>query len=357
MNEADLDRKQSLQVLDPSPEEESPVAPEKSSNSYFPAPAGSSALGLHTHNTAYYCESSSLYLCRHSRVQWPSMSSTDTNASTNQTVQLAQRYSSYTFTAFLAQHITSTSLLPLALGAQPASKYLLLFRPYYQSYPLAEPLLVLAPLAIHITSGIALRIHRRRILLRHYGYYDADAQGDPESWSLWGRDGKGDVSSGERVRASKGAPWPKLTWTARAGYMAIPLVAGHAALTRLLPLYVDGGSSSIGLDYISHGIALAPALGYLGFTALVGVVGSHVVWGWARWTGLAPGEAVEGEEAGVVLRRKRRFWGVWLVAAGVVGGWLAGGLGVVGRDGRAGGWVGGVYDQIYGRVPGLGRWV
>lgn len=120
---------------------------------------------------------------------------------------------------------------------------------------------------------------------------------------------------------------------------------------------VDGGSSNIGLDYVSHGIAIAPVLGYVGFAALVGVLGSHVVWGWARWTGWAPGESADGEEGERTVSRTRRFWGIWGVAGVVVGTWLAGGLGVLGRDGKAVGWVGGVYDGLYKQVPLLGSWV
>ena len=44
-----------------------------------------------------------------------------------------QRYSSYTFSAFLAAHVTNTSLIPLLTrSVQSSDAYLLLTRPYYR---------------------------------------------------------------------------------------------------------------------------------------------------------------------------------------------------------------------------------
>lgn len=75
----------------------------------------------------------------------------------NQTVELMttvtrlQKYSTYAFTIFASFHITNTSIIPLVTRSVPASEpYLLLTRPYYQSFPL-EPLLVTLPIATHST--------------------------------------------------------------------------------------------------------------------------------------------------------------------------------------------------------------
>lgn len=269
-----------------------------------------------------------------------------------QILQSLQKYSSYAFSIFAAFHVTNTAVLPLVsrllsdsntAATQDASQYLLLTRPYYQS-PVAEPVVVLLPLVTHIASGIALRLYKRHILLKHYGGYTpllpAYSKEDRARWRT--------------------APWPKTSWQQMAGYVAIPLVLGHSFITRGLPLRVEGGSSGIGLDYVSHGFAIAPKLHVLGYVALVGVVGSHVVWGWAKWLGLAPKEAVQGETQERQLERRTRWWEVWSVAGAVVGIWVAGGVGVVGRaglEGRVPGWVGRVYDGLYRELPIISGWV
>ena len=99
---------------------------------------------------------------------------------------------------------------------------------------------------------MALRLYRRQVLLKQLG---AETRGD---------------------RAT--IAWPKLSGTSVLGYVAVPLVLGHTAINRMLPLWADGGSSSIGLDFVSHGLNVGPMwyriAGRVGYAALVGVVGS-----------------------------------------------------------------------------------
>lgn len=140
------------------------------------------------------------------------------------------------------------------------------------------------------------------------------------------------------------------------GYVAVPLVVGHAAVTRGLPLWVEGGSSGIGLEYVSHGFGVAPKLSAVVYGSLVAVVGMHVVWGWAKWLGWTPDQVGE-EDGDGVLARKRRWWVINGIGTLVAGLWMAGGLGVVGRGGKVGGWVGKGYDELYRRIPVLGRWI
>ncbi|KAI9719683.1 MAG: hypothetical protein M1828_006115 [Chrysothrix sp. TS-e1954] len=304
----------SLHTLDPSPVEETPSTAQPR-DSYFP-PTRTSSLGL-GHSAPYY-------------------------------LHRAQKYSTYLFSAFAALHITNTSLLPLLLRSTPAaSTYLLLTRPYYQSFPL-EHLFITLPLLTHVTSGILLRLYHRRASLRH---------------------------SGAETKAEKRSiKWPRLSWQSVMGYAAVPLVAGHVGLNRLLPLWEEGGSSGIGLEFVGHGVAVAPVAGFLAYLGLVGVVGSHVVWGWARWMGwdgraeASPGDGGAssgggGASPGGGARArggrldKKRQWTVAAANALIVSLWLAGGLGVVGRNGRMAGWVGRMYDELYRRVPWVGMWV
>ncbi|KAI9826158.1 MAG: hypothetical protein M1832_000607, partial [Thelocarpon impressellum] len=134
-----------LQELEPSPID-SPSDVEKAS--YFPPSspppphilphASTASLGLGKHGAVFYLRN-------------------------------IQRYSSYAFTLFLSLHVANTALLPLATRSVSAAEpYLLLTRPYYQSLAL-EPLLVAAPLALHVAAGVALRLHRRARLAQRYG--------------------------------------------------------------------------------------------------------------------------------------------------------------------------------------------
>ena len=246
-----------------------------------------------------------------------------------------QRYSSYTFSAFLTLHIANTSLIPLATRSVPAADtYLLLTRPYYQSFP-AEPLLVVLPLLAHVGAGLALRLHRRHQLAVRYGAAEDDQiteRGRDRPW------------------------WPKLSGTAALGWALAPLVAGHALANRALPLWAHGGSSSIGLAFVSHAFARHRAVAAAGYAVLVGVASWHVVWGWARWLGWTPAQVVDrGVEGG--WRRKQRWYAINGLSALLAGLWMAGGLGVVGQAGEAKGWLGREYDDLLTKIPVVGGWL
>ena len=139
---ADRDNLASLQEVEPSPVEETPS---DSKDNYFPdssgtsSPKTTSSVGLSGHSTTWY-------------------------------LRRIQKYSSYAFSAFTVAHIANTSLIPLATGSVHASEgSLLLTRPYYQSWPIAEPFLIIIPLMAHIGSGLALRLYRRNVNASRYG--------------------------------------------------------------------------------------------------------------------------------------------------------------------------------------------
>ncbi|KAK3076447.1 hypothetical protein LTS18_012986 [Coniosporium uncinatum] len=308
--------------VDPSPEE----SPEYiSKDEYFPEssdrqpspPARTHTLGLGNHGPVYWCRCS------------PSTSSHQFQL-TSYAVTRIHKYSSFAFTAFAALHITNTSLLPLLTRSIPASDtYLLLTRPYYQSQPL-ETFLIAAPLWLHVGSGVALRLYRRRVAVERYGAEDK--------------------------KYRRRVAWPALSGTSALGYAMVPLVAGHVFVNRILPLYYEGGNSNIGLEYVSHGFARFPAISYAAFTALVSIGVWHMVWGMAKWQGLTPAYVKEGGEEGQVYR-KRRFYGVNGVAALITGLWLSGGLGVIGRGGPAIGWLAKNYDELFRKIPIVGNWL
>lgn len=128
-----------------------------------------------------------------------------------------------------------------------------------------------------------------------------------------------------------------------------PLVLGHVFVNRILPWWVEGGSSGVGLGFVSHGFAKHPMLAYAGYAVLVAVGSGHMIWGWAKWVGLTPRSVQQVGEA--AKKSKRRWLMINGVAALTAVAWMAGGLGVVGRGGRSLGWVGIGYDEIYSYVP------
>lgn len=244
-------------------------------------------------------------------------------------VYRVQKYSSYAFTIFASFHIANTSLIPLLTrSVHESNRYLLLTRPFYQS-ALTEPLLVAIPLVAHVSSGIALRLYRRRQALHRYG--------------------------AESHQDRRKIPWPPFSGTSVLGYALLPFAGFHIWTTRILPVYMHGDSSLISLGYISHGFSLHSVVSFAGFAALVSVGAWHTTWGWARWLGLAPTQVTEMDSRRQIVK-KRRWYGINAVSALVTGLWLAGSLGVVGRGGKTDGWIGREFDELYKCVPLIGKW-
>lgn len=66
-----------------------------------------------------------------------------------------------------------------------------------------------------------------------------------------------------------------------AGWLLLPPLLAHSLVLRVIPLYLDGGSADVGLQYISHGFDYHGRIGwwlnavyYVGF---VTVASTHVV--------------------------------------------------------------------------------
>ena len=295
-----------LQELDPSPVE-SPntdaASPEKDAESgtYFPPsrPSTSTTLGFHP-------------------------------TTVSNTLLALQKYSVIPPSLYLLGHYTSTALVPLfTQDIYAAERTLLLTRPYYQSFPL-EPLLIFAPIATHVLSGIALRIHRRRISAKRHG---------------------GDTYA-ERRRIA----WPKVSLTSALGFALYPMLAAHVIVNRMTPLKVEGGSSGVGLRYFAHGIAKHPVVSNVGYAVMVSVASWHFVGGAAKFLQVSK-EYVTGVGDEGRRKRQRRAWLINIVAALVAAGWIAGGLGVVGRAGAGTGWEAKNWDAILRKVPLLGYYM
>lgn len=319
-----------LTEVDPSPVEETPI--EYKEKSYFPdqlqgegwgpgatgvSRTGTLGLRLGDHGASWWRTSPFNIQFDHVGLRL------DVRANRHVVTRI-QRYSSYAFTVFTSFHIANVALIPLATrSVAESNRYLLLTRPYYQSV-ITEPLFVGIPLVAHVASGIALRLYRRRKALQRYG---------------------AETSNDKRT-----IPWPALSGTSALGYALVPLASFHVWATRILPLYAHGDSSLVNLSYISHGFADHPFVSFAGFTALIGIGSWHIVWGAAKWMGFAPSQ-VPSHDSQRALVRKRRWYSINAVSAVIACLWWAGGLGIVGRDGKVSGWIGREYDDLYRYIP------
>ncbi|KAK3331289.1 hypothetical protein B0H66DRAFT_598774 [Apodospora peruviana] len=260
-----------------------------------------------------------------------------------------QRYSSYTFSFFASLHLATTSIIPLAARSVPASEsYLLLAREIYQT-SLSEPLLIGIPIVTHVGSGIAIRLLRRGHNLRRYGREKGPRHGHGQKSSL-------SISS---LGINSG--WPNLSYIALSGYGFTAVLAAHIFMNRALPLAVEGDSANIGLAYVAHGFARHGWISWAAYVALLGLGCGHMVWGWAKWFGLAQGAGWKLERPTGNLtvdkrtrkKRRRMLMGINAGAVAAAGVWAAGGLWVVARGGETPGWVGKLYDGLYAKIPGF----
>jgi len=136
----------------------------------------------------------------------------------------------------------------------------------------------------------------------------------------------------------------------------VPLISGHVLVNRITPLIVEGGSSGVGLGFVSHGVSYHPIFANIAYAALIAVGGWHFVWGAAKWQGWLP-ETVSEDSGYGHKRRRRRWWVLNAVAAAVTSLWMAGGMGVVLRGGPGAGWEAKGWDEILARIPVVTPWM
>lgn len=260
-----------------------------------------------------------------------------------------QKYSSLTFAIFATIHLANTSLIPLIVQSVPASEtYLLQAREIYQT-PTTEPLLVGLPIIAHVLSGVAVRLLRRSQNLKRYG---GSTPGLPALRHM-------PTSAASLLKPSTSSQvrtWPSFGYISASGYAFAVLLWAHVGMNRMLPLKVEGDSSNIGLAYVGHGFVRHGAVAWVAFGGLIVVGCGHMVWGAAKWLGVATTTAPWTSSGSAVVdrstrrRRRRAWWATHAVAAGLAGLWAAGGLGVVARGGLTEGWVGKLYDGIFAHI-------
>ncbi|KAF7560034.1 hypothetical protein G7046_g4124 [Stylonectria norvegica] len=234
-----------------------------------------------------------------------------------------QRLSSYAMGFFTSLHLANVSLIPAITRSVAGSEtYLLMTREIYQT-SLTEPILVALPVLAHIGSGIALRVLRRSRNTKRYG----------------------DTSL-----------WPPVSYISMSGYAFTVFYTAHAFVNRILPLQVEGDSSNIGLAYVAHGFARHPVIARIAYIGLIVVGCSHMIWGQAKWLGIAPstngwqGSSSVGVDKATKKQRRRKWIGIHGAALGLAALWAVGGLAVVARGGLTDGWIGKVYDNLFATV-------
>lgn len=148
--------------------------------------------------------------------------------------------------------------------------------------------------------------------------------------------------------------WPAVSWISASGYAFAVFLTVHIAMNRVVPLMVEGDSSDIGLAYVAHGFARHTAISTLGYVGLLAAGCGHMVWGAAKWLGLAPPspsrDGLPVLDARTIKARRRMWFGINAASATFALVWAAGGLGVVARGGLSPGWIGKVYDKLFASV-------
>ncbi|KPM36675.1 hypothetical protein AK830_g9883 [Neonectria ditissima] len=238
-----------------------------------------------------------------------------------------QKFSSYAMGLFTSLHLANVSLIPAITRSVAGSEtYLLMTREVYQT-SLTEPILVALPVIAHVGSGIALRMLRRSQNLRRYG----------------------------GAMPGTTSPWPSFSYISISGYAFTVFYTAHVFANRILPLQVEGDSSNIGLAYVAHSFARHPVIAQVAYVGLLVVGCGHMIWGQAKWLGIAP-STKEVQRSGTLAAEKkkkyrRRKWaGVHGAAVGFAALWAVGGLAIVARGGLTDGWVGRVYDDMFATV-------
>jgi len=195
-------------------------------------------------------------------------------------LQATHRYSSYVLTGFLSLHALNTCIIPLTTLLSPNRGALskidngfMITRYLYRASGPVEIALVLAPLGVHVVTGMILRIRR---VLRDRNLYG-------EGLLKW-------HARQTRINRAKGLSWPRIralptlgySATAASGWATLFFVSIHAVTTRYFPWKYDGdGETSVSI--VGHALQKHPLLGYAVYGGLLAAGTFHIVSGWARW--------------------------------------------------------------------------
>jgi Protein of unknown function (DUF1691) len=195
-------------------------------------------------------------------------------------LQSTHRYSSYVASGFLSLHALNTCIIPFFTVLSNRNAALskidngfMITRYLYRPSESTEIALVLAPIAVHVITGLFLRM--RRI------YLDRD---------LYGEGLLASHARQTRINRAKGLSWPRIralptlgySATAATGWATLFFVSIHAYTTRYLPWAHDGnGETSVTI--VSHALQKHPILSYTLYAGLIAAGSFHIISGWGRW--------------------------------------------------------------------------
>lgn len=198
-----------------------------------------------------------------------------------------QKYSSYTFLGFFGLHIASTVVVPgLGIHADRCQDFFEMCRNIYLG-PVVEYLAIYAVGGIHLASGICLRIlrlfrskerpHPREIVIKDE--YREDI----------GLGGLGTLLGLGYKRSWISSTFPSFTPLTFSGYVMAACLGFHWFKMKLAPVLVDGDSSLITLNYVTHYLHQSPLGKWGGYfnwamlMLLLWVSFYHIVSGLFKW--------------------------------------------------------------------------
>lgn len=195
-------------------------------------------------------------------------------------LQYTHRYSSYVLSGFLGLHALNVCVVPLVTvfsnneaALSQIDNGFMITRYLYRPSPSVEIALVLGPLAVHITTGLILRIRRIYMERNLYG----------EGLLAW-------HARQTRINRAKGLSWPRIralptlgySATAATGWSTYVFATLHAFTTRYLP-WKYGGDGETSVTIVSHALQKHPILTYTAYVGLIGFGAFHIISGWGRW--------------------------------------------------------------------------
>ncbi|KAI5967600.1 hypothetical protein KGF57_000328 [Candida theae] len=199
-----------------------------------------------------------------------------------------QKYSAYSFMAFVGVHVTSVVVVPIIpVDKELKQQVFSLAKAVYQDIPFFETIAILGASVIHIGAGFALRLVRGYKKHQLYKKLELKSQkhrmsNNNDSFNIRDDDddiGFGGLSSifGLGYRKSFISKLLGITPLQFSGYLLIPFVAYHYYKFRYVPMSIEGDSSLINLDYVSYVLNLKhPRFQAFALTSLVWVMSYHV---------------------------------------------------------------------------------
>ncbi|CAK7902499.1 hypothetical protein CAAN1_18S02344 [[Candida] anglica] len=189
-----------------------------------------------------------------------------------------QKYTGYMFTTFAGLHLASVVITPgLGISMAKSQDMFELARTIYLQIPGFEFMFVTGATVAHVLSGVGIRMIRNHI--RYQTRTMRPTKNDTPILTDSERDDIGLGGITGLIGLGYRKAWisrliPELSPLAFSGYLLIPIGLLHYFEFRWSPMIIDGDSSLISLQYITHVLHFEawPYQNVLNFAGLVGLV-------------------------------------------------------------------------------------